>query len=326
MSASGRRVSPKRNRRSRRRGATGGGTHSCNVCKQLVRFGIGCSFCGRIFHEACILSIDKGNDRVCASCFNSKRMCERSLDSHSHAPFSPENKIPFHAYTFRFARDNNLNQQHESGEEYVPPESESESESAEAPKQPTKRKLSLESPASKKSKSTPAPAPPPAAPTPAPAPPTPAQTPAAQTPAPAPPPATQTPVQPPAQNTGTTADAASAVIDANDTVADAASAVRDGHSTGPEEPDDGIRLHPHVIKHPTVLQLERNKAYTQMARMSVMTRRDHNKAEQFKEMRSVVRSAAKKARKAYADAAKAQPETPHVAEFLQVITSGTFIR
>ena len=85
-------------------------------------------------------------------------------------------------------------------------------------------------------------------------------------------------------------------------------------------------MNANVLKNPAVVQLERQKAYTDMAKMSVQTRINANKAVRFKDMRSVIRSAAKKARQAYVDAEKAEPETPHVTDFLQVITPGNFIR
>ena len=389
------RTSPKRSSR-RARKQSGGGAQSCQVCRLLVQYGINCNQCGRRFHDHCLLSLQGGTNRLCGACFGKQKGKGDSLDSHMHAPFSPENLVPFHPFTHRYARANGILEQHESGEEYKPSDDESGDK-------PTKRKLQLDSPApiSKKNRvhsgirqrnlvaaPPPSPAQPPAQP---PAsqegaadaasavtnvngagaaaatsavgdgdvsaqPPaqrpgsqegaadaaqTPAQVPTspevpiskARNPPPpnsgvrqrnlvaAPPPSpAQPPAQPPAYQEGA-ADAASAVTDVNGAGAVAAtSAVGDGDVSADDgaAPDDGIRLSPHVIKHPAVFQLEHNKAYDQMTRMSVNTRIELEKADQFREMRKVIRDAAKLARKAYVNAGKAEPQTPHVTDFLQV--------
>ena len=59
-----------------------------------------------------------------------------------------------------------------------------------------------------------------------------------------------------------------------------------------------------------------------MAQMSVKVRKEHNSNNKFNEMRADIRTAAHAARLAYTEAAQAQPATPKVAEFLQVMFSG----
>ena len=93
-----------------------------------------------------------------------------------------------------------------------------------------------------------------------------------------------------------------------------------------DDDDDGIRLDPAVFKHPAVLQLERNISYQHMTQMSVQDRRDVSKSKKFKDMRAPVRTSAQAARAAYANAVQAQPETPNVSDFMQVISSGNIIR
>ena len=93
-----------------------------------------------------------------------------------------------------------------------------------------------------------------------------------------------------------------------------------------DEEDDGVRLNEAVIKSSAVLKLERTLTYQQMANMNVKVRTAKGKQKQFSDDRSVIRSAAAAARQAYSDAAKAQPKTPDVAEYLQVIYSGNLLR
>ena len=108
----------------------------------------------------------------------------------------------------------------------------------------------------------------------------------------------------------------------------AASAVVDGANgvDSGDDDDDGIRLDQAVIKHPAVLQLERNISYQQMTQLSVRDRRKAGKSKKFKDMRAPVRTSAQAARAAYANAVQAQPETPNVSDFMQVISSGNIIR
>ena len=70
-------------------------------------------------------------------------------------------------------------------------------------------------------------------------------------------------------------------------------------------------------------KLESDVSYTKMAKQAVKARRDNTK---FKQMRTVIRTAAAAARKAYVLAARAHPATPDVKEYFQVITPGNHIR
>ena len=170
---SGTRTSPIK--RSRRRRPSHGGAQSCKVCKQIASYGIKCSSCNRLYHDGCILSLEKKSKRICASCFHRSNIEPSLLDSHMHAPFSPENKVMFHPYTYKFADANDMLDR-ESGEEFLPSASGDEEE--EHP--PAKRRLAMDTPPSKRSRASIAAPAPTAAQAPAPAPT------ATQPPAPAP--------------------------------------------------------------------------------------------------------------------------------------------
>ena len=88
--------------------------------------------------------------------------------------------------------------------------------------------------------------------------------------------------------------------------------------------DDGIVLDAAVFKTDEVRQLESDPSYQKMARQTVKARKKDNRNNNFKRLRAVIRSSAAAARKAYAVAAQAQPDTPRIADFLQV--SGRYTR
>ena len=97
-----------------------------------------------------------------------------------------------------------------------------------------------------------------------------------------------------------------------------------------------IQLNPAVIKHPEVYQVEFTTSYILMTNMSAKKRKEQSQNAKFTEMRKVIRSAAAAARIAYTEAERAQPTTPDVAQFLQVMrycqvclpgnVPGTYIR
>ena len=49
-----------------------------------------------------MLSLNGGNDKMCTECWEAKNISPDALDSHDHAPFSPENFVPFHPFTKKY--------------------------------------------------------------------------------------------------------------------------------------------------------------------------------------------------------------------------------
>ncbi len=45
---------------------------------------------------------------MCIACFERKKMDAEKLDKHDHAPFSPENLVPYHPFTKKYAQRQNL--------------------------------------------------------------------------------------------------------------------------------------------------------------------------------------------------------------------------
>ena len=80
------------------------------------------------------------------------------------------------------------------------------------------------------------------------------------------------------------------------------------------------------MKSRAVLDLESQTDYQIMAAQTMKSRKTSGKHKKFMEMRGVIRNAAAAARAAYVDAAKAQPDTPNVNTYLQVLASGICTR
>ena len=75
---------------------------------------------------------------MCEECFQELNINPKLLDDHNHAPFSPQNFVPFHAYTQKWAAARALEMEGEPEEEaWLPPkpneEKESEEEESEVP-------------------------------------------------------------------------------------------------------------------------------------------------------------------------------------------------
>ena len=75
-------------------------------------------------------------NQMCEECFQELNINPKLLDDHNHAPFSPQNFVPFHAYTQKWAaaRALEMEGEPEAGEAWQPnEEKESEEEESEVP-------------------------------------------------------------------------------------------------------------------------------------------------------------------------------------------------
>ena len=93
-----------------------------------------------------------------------------------------------------------------------------------------------------------------------------------------------------------------------------------------EEEDDGVRLDKNLIETPEVKALLVDREYVVLAKMTAKARALDKKKKDFRKMRNPVRVSAAAARKAYVNAAEAQPDTPDVTDMLQVCNSGNIPR
>ena len=93
-----------------------------------------------------------------------------------------------------------------------------------------------------------------------------------------------------------------------------------------EEEDDGVRLDKNLIETPEVEALLVDREYVVLAKMTAKARALDKKKKDFRKMRNPVRVSAAAARKAYVNAAEAQPDTPDVTDMLQVCNSGNIPR
>ena len=81
-----------------------GGAHNCGHCKKLCNYGHQCPLCKGFFHPICALSLHNGKSMICVDCFEKSKGKLGDLDSHMHAPYSPECFVPFHPYTRKYTQ------------------------------------------------------------------------------------------------------------------------------------------------------------------------------------------------------------------------------
>ena len=94
-----------------------------------------------------MLSMKDSEQHCCVKCFEKKKMNANLLDKHMHAPFSPENTVPYHPFTYNYASRHDL---HSDGESNYSDDPSAESAEIATEKVATsktaKRKLNLSSP------------------------------------------------------------------------------------------------------------------------------------------------------------------------------------
>jgi len=249
-----------------------------------------------------MLSINGGTKRVCIACFEKGKMNVELLDDHDHAPYSPTNMVPFHPFTKRYANRlaTQLFESDGSDSEYKP-----DDESDSSPTKKKKKKAVVVSVPKKKGDED-------TAKTTSSAKKTTAVVPAVVSVA-------KKKGDEDTAKTTSSAKKTTAVVPprkkarVDDTTEPAAV-----DTDGDEEEDDGVRLDTNLIKTPAVEALLGDHEYVYMAKMTAKARAVSKKKKEFAKMRKPVRVSAAAARRVYADAAKAQPDTPDVTMILQV--------
>ena len=76
--------------------------------------------------------MSRKTNQMCEECFQELKINPKLLDDHNHAPFSPQNFVPFHAYTQKWAAARALEMEGEPEEEAWLPNEEEESEEEES--------------------------------------------------------------------------------------------------------------------------------------------------------------------------------------------------
>ena len=96
--------SPARKKRATRGGSavTHGAVTKCSYCGTKVSYMHRCPICKKVFHNICMLSMNKATNKMCIDCFEEKQIDQSSLDGHDHAPFSPGCFVPFHPFTKKY--------------------------------------------------------------------------------------------------------------------------------------------------------------------------------------------------------------------------------
>ena len=285
---------------------------------------------------------------MCVPCFEKKGLNVDELDSHDHAPFTPESFVPFHPFTKRYAEAHMFDS---SGSEY-------EDDTTATTKKKSTGDTSTAATATLSEK------------------PTDAATAAKPTNA-----VTAT-VSAKSTDAGKTASSTTDVVQTNKSATAAAASVvpvpprkkarvsKDNEDTAEaaeaaatsaeeysakktknkvkktknksstvdlvedtakqeeeeEEEDDGVRLDKNLIETPEVKALLVDREYVVLAKMTAKARALDKKKKDFRKMRNPVRVSAAAARKAYVNAAEAQPDTPDVTDMLQVCNSGNIPR
>ena len=64
-----------------------------------------------------MLSINGGTSRICIPCFEEEKGDLEVFDDHEHAPYSPNNMVPYHPFTLRSAQSRLF--EDDSASEYV---------------------------------------------------------------------------------------------------------------------------------------------------------------------------------------------------------------
>ena len=73
---------------------------------------------------------------MCEECFQGSKIDHELLDDHSYAPFSPENLVPFHPYTQKWANKRALNMESEEEPAWSPNDEKQQSEEEEETEEP----------------------------------------------------------------------------------------------------------------------------------------------------------------------------------------------
>ena len=94
---------------------------------------------------------------MCGECFEALKLDPKLLDKHDHAPFSPQNKVPFHPYTQKWAISRKLVlDDPEESSEWEPSDDEKKQDDDESSAEEQTDKSNQETPAVEQTDETPA--------------------------------------------------------------------------------------------------------------------------------------------------------------------------
>ena len=250
-----------------------------------------------------MLSLNDGDGRVCIKCFERKNMDPAQLDKHDHAPFSPENFVPYHPFTKHYAQSKNyLEEGDAKAGKQVGGKKVGANKKPKAKKKvvANKKKVSKKNKKNKKKSADNG----------------------EKSAAAAPAVVSDDSVRrnctksakrkldlgaAPAATTSETKKSKEGDDDSDESELDC------------EDDDDGVRLSAAVFKTAEVTKLESDASYKLLLKQTVKKRKEADQDTHFKQLRQVIRSSAAAARKVYAIAAQAQAPTPSIEDFIKVL-------